>query len=114
MLDLTGLKLRTHQVTLEVVAAGHGFHLCLSAFLKKNPPEVLWGLFCCWIFVLCVCVCVWYQWIFFPEGGGGGGRKCVCVRVHVCLSARAFVYSSCCFLSFVGQGYNLFIQTVKS
>ena len=114
MLDLTGLKLRTHQVTLEVVAAGHGFHLCLSAFLKKSLLKFCGGCFVVGFCVLCVCVCVWYKWIFFPEGGGGGGRKCVCVRVFVCLSARAFVYSFCCFLSFVGQGYNLFIQTVKS
>ena len=81
MLDL---KLRTHQVMLEMVAAGHGFHPCLSSFLRKpfvkfcrgaGGAVFVVGLFFSFVSFLvqmdifflrtkekmcvCVCVCFW-------------------------------------------------------
>ena len=61
---------------LEMVAAGHGFHPCLSSFLRKPFVKFCGGAggVCCWV-VFFVCLFFGTNGYFFPENE----RENVCV-----------------------------------
>ena len=87
---------------LEMVAAGHGFHPCLSSFLRKPFVKFCRGAggagFVVGLFFSFVSFLVQMD-IFFLRT-----KEKMCVCVCVCVSGRAFVYSFVSSLVTAGQG----------
>ena len=82
-LELSSLKLKTLQVTLEMVAAGHDFHLCLSSSFLKTLPE---GFFFFFSFLF-----FFNKWVLFHE-----------LCVYMFLQEHLYISMSC-FLSLQGK-----------
>ena len=88
---------------LEMVAAGHGFHPCLSSFLRKPFVKFCGGAggVCCWV-VFFFCLFFGTNGYFFPENNRE--NVCVCLCVCVCVFLEEHLYIPLyCLLSLQGK-----------